>query len=330
MLRRCYCQPEVWPLGIEARLIPRRRVAEACLSANTLQRDLMEHQMHEEMADRAVSAAISTARALGLHVDDAVVLQNSNKLAIRLRSCDTFARIAPLQHQTAEFEIKLAGRLAERGSPAVALEPRVPSRVYERDGFAITFWTYHGPRRADVSPSAYATALAGLHAGLRGIDLPTPHFTDRIAEAGQIGTSRERSPALPDMDRVFLRELLNGLRRTILDRNAPEQLLHGEPYPGNLLSTDIGPLFIDLETCCRGPVEFDLAHAPEAVVAHYPNVDQALLGECRALVLAMVTAWRWDADDEFPNGQVWARRLVAALRDGPPWPSLDAMARALD
>ncbi|MFT7648036.1 MAG: hypothetical protein ACI8Y4_002786 [Candidatus Poriferisodalaceae bacterium] len=27
------------------------------------------------------------------------------------------------------------------------------------------------------------------------------------------------------------------------------------------MNTSAGPLFIDLETCCRGPVEFDLGYA---------------------------------------------------------------------
>jgi Ser/Thr protein kinase RdoA (MazF antagonist) len=40
-------------------------------------------------------------------------------------------------------------------------------------------------------------------------------------------------------------------------------ILHGEPHPGNVLTMENGLLFIDLETRCSGPVEFDLAHAPE-------------------------------------------------------------------
>ena len=60
---------------------------------------------------RAVAAAISIARALGLQVDDAIVLQNSNKLALRLLPCDALARVAPLANQVAQFEIELAGRL---------------------------------------------------------------------------------------------------------------------------------------------------------------------------------------------------------------------------
>ncbi|WP_028193789.1 hypothetical protein [Salinispora pacifica] len=76
-------------------------------------------------------------------------------------------------------------------------------------------------------------------------------------------------------------------------------------------------LFIDLETCCRGPVEFDLAHAPEEVGEHYPGVDIVLLRECRILVLAMITAWRWDRADRLPNGRQldanWLRQLRTAL-----------------
>ena len=101
------------------------------------------------------------------------------------------------------------------------------------------------------------------------------------------------------------------------ERGGVEQLLHGEPHPGNLLTTKNGLLFIDLETCCRGPVEFDLAHAPEEVSEHYPGVNQDLLRECRILVLAMITTWRWDRGDQFPNGRQlgteWLSQIRAAL-----------------
>jgi len=98
---------------------------------------------------------------------------------------------------------------------------------------------------------------------------------------------------------------------------AAEQLLHGEPHPGNLLTTKNGLLFIDLETCCRGPVEFDLAHAPEAVSEHYPGVNHDVLRACRVLVLAMITTWRWERDDQLPNGRQlgleWLSQIRAAL-----------------
>jgi hypothetical protein len=89
-------------------------------------------------------------------------------------------------------------------------------------------------------------------------------------------------------------------------------------------------LFIDLETCCRGPVEFDLAHVPEDVSERYADADEELLSECRVLVLAMVAAWRWDPGDQFPDGQRAARALLGALREGPPWPALDVVMRRPD
>lgn len=286
--------------------------------------------MQAPEVQRAVAAAISTAKALGLQVDDAVVLQNSNKLAMRLLPCDALARVAPMAHQVAQFEVELAGRLAETKSPAAALEPRVPRRVYERDGFAITLWTYYASVTADVAPADYANALSRLHAGMRKIEITAPHFTDRVAEAEQLVANRKQTPELADVDRELLSGTLKSLRRTIVDRGAAEQLLHGEPHPGNVLSTKIGPLFIDLETCCLGPIEFDLAHVPEAVIEHYPDVDHALLGECRALVLAMIAAWRWDTGDQFPNGRQWAQQFIRTLRKGAPWPSLHALARQLE
>jgi Ser/Thr protein kinase RdoA (MazF antagonist) len=231
--------------------------------------------------------------------------------------------VAPAAHQVAQFEVQLAQRLAGSGCPVAALEPRVEPRVHECDGFEVTLWTYYEPvNPGEIPPADFAEALQRLHAGMRELDdVPTPHFTDRVEDAQRLVASRERTPALADADRALLGDTLRRLRRMIGERGAPEQLLHGEPHPGNLLAAKNGLLFIDFETCCRGPVEFDLAHAPEEVGKHYPGVDQDLLRECRILMLAMITAWRWDRDDQLPDGRrlgvEWLGQIRAALdRDG--------------
>jgi aminoglycoside phosphotransferase (APT) family kinase protein len=271
---------------------------------------------------RAVAASVSVAAALGLTVDDMVVLQDSNRLTLRLLPCDVLARVAPVAHQAAQFEIELAQRLTASGSPVATLEPHVEPRVYERDGFVVTLWTYYEPAAPpEVSPASYANALERLHAGMRKVDVTTPHCTDRIEEAQQLVASRDRTPALVAADRELLDDTLRSMRKVIGERDGAEQLLHGEPHPGNVLTTKNGLLFIDLETCCRGPVEFDLAHAPEAVGEHYPGIDQDLLCECRILALAMNTTWRWDSDDQLPNGRrlgtEWLGQIRTALdRDG--------------
>ena len=272
--------------------------------------------MQASEVERAVAAAIASASALDMMVDEAIVLQNSNRLVLRLLPCDVVARVANvLQQSGAAFEVELAQRLAKTESPIAALEPRVAPRVYMRDGFVVTLWAYYEPvSPPEIAPAEYAHALKRLHVGMRQVDIATPHFTDRVAEAQWLVESRDHTPDLPDADRELLSNTLRSLRQGIVDRAAPEQLLHGEPHPGNVLKTKKGLLWADLETCCRGPVEFDIAHVPDAVSEHYPDADQELLRECRILMLAMVAAWRWDRDDQFPNGRRAAIELLSEMR----------------
>ena len=276
---------------------------------------------------RAIRAAIGVAAALDLPADDAVVLQSANRLTLRLIPCDVLARVTRVGQEDASVELQRAIRLAEAGCPVGVVEPRVGPAVHTRDGFAVTLWVYYEPATSPVSPPDYAAALARLHAGMREVDLASPGFRDRIADAEEVAADRRLSPELAEADRLLLAGTLSSLRGRIDDRGPAEQLLHGEPHPGNLLPTTSGPLFVDFETVCRGPVEFDLAHVPEAVCEHYPDVDRELLGDCRQLVLAMVAAWRWRLGDEFPHGSRWGQELLRALREGPPWPTLDTMSR---
>src|SRR5215469_17683975 len=67
----------------------------------------------------------------------------SNELALHLLPCGVFARVALVGQEVAALEIELALRLAGTASPVAALESRVEPRVYERDGFAVTLWTYY-------------------------------------------------------------------------------------------------------------------------------------------------------------------------------------------
>src|SRR5829696_4806706 len=272
---------------------------------------------------RAVAAATATASALGLRADDAIVLHVSNRLALRLLPSDVLARVARPTHEAGEFEVVLAARLAATDSPVALLDPRVAPGVYERDGFTMTLWTYYEPQTArELSPADYADALSRLHVGMQRVDVTTPHFTHRVREAELLVGSRDRTPELGDADRDLLLSTFSRVMPVIAGRGAEEQLLHGEPHPGNVLNTTNGPLFIDLETACRGPAEFDLAHVPKEVSECYAGIDHALLDDCRVLVLAMIAAWLLDPEDRFPSRRQAAQELLAALRAGPPYPAL--------
>jgi aminoglycoside phosphotransferase (APT) family kinase protein len=281
--------------------------------------------MEAAEARRAVAAAMSTAAGLDLAADDAIVLNDSNRLVIRLRPCDVVARVTPVTHfASAELEVELATRLAQLDSPVGVLDARVEPRVYVHDGFKIAMWAYFEPVRSRMLPPVeYAQALARLHAGLRRIEVTTPHFMDRVADIQRDVASRDVTPDLADTDRALLANTLRDLGRSIVDRRAPEQLLHGEPHPGNILNTKNGPLFIDFENTARGPVEYDLAWVPNEVSQHYPDADQDLLGECRAVVLAIVATHRWTRNDQHPSGRESGVAFLHVLREGPPWPALD-------
>ncbi|MET9764930.1 phosphotransferase [Streptomyces sp. NPDC006372] len=272
---------------------------------------------------RAVEAGRATVSDLGLQVDDVVVIHNSDRVVLRLVPCDVLVRVAPSgQLADAEFEVEVAHRLAGVDAPVAELDPRVAPRVHVRDAFAISLWTYYEPVGPEVAPADYADVFMRHHAALRRIDLDAPHFTDRVAVAMKAVNDREQSPELSDSDRRFLSETLGDLSAAISADQAGDQLLHGEPHPGNVLNTRRGPLFVDLATCCRGPIEFDLAHAPEEVVKHYAGADHDLTHRCRALNWGLFSAWRWRRDDQMPDRAHWRveglNRLRTALdRCGP-------------
>jgi Ser/Thr protein kinase RdoA (MazF antagonist) len=281
--------------------------------------------METSEARTAVRAAMSIVSSLGLVADDAVVLRDSDKLTLRVLPCDVVARIAHVGHEVAEFEVELARRLAASESPVARLDPRVEPRVYVRDGFAVTLWTYYEALpRQHIEPAEYARALERMHDGLRRINMQAPRFTDRVAEAQSLLAHRDRTPDLADGDRDLLSNTLRTLSLAIEDRGAPEQLLHGEPHPGNVMSTKDGLVFIDLETCCRGPVEFDIAHAVdlegsrpdlEPVSERYPKADRELVALCRVLMLAMITTWRWNREDQLPDRRRLRVEWITKLRE---------------
>jgi Phosphotransferase enzyme family len=279
---------------------------------------------------RAVDAAGATASELGLQVDDAVVVHNSDRIAVRLTPCDVLARVAPLSlhggrgQAGMEFEAEVARRLAETDSPVGELEPRVDPGVHVRDAFALTFWTYYesvvADRRggapleqlgmsSDLAPADYANALVRLHAGLRKIDLQAPHITARVAGWTKGAGDPEQTPDLRDSDRELVSDTLRRVSAAMSCWGSDEQLLHGEPHPANVLSTRRGPLFIDVGTCQRGPVEYDLAYVPDEVAEHYPGADQDLVHQFRILMWAGVTTMRWNRNDQIPNRDV--RRIEA-------------------
>lgn len=282
--------------------------------------------MEEPELERAIAAAKAVAAASGLRASDATVVRNSDRAAIRLGPDDVLARVAPpAHHEGAAFEVEVARRLAETDSPVAELDPRVEPMVQVSGGFAVSLWTYYEHRpSSEISPTEYARALAHFHSGLREIDLEAPHFTERVAGALRLVADLDQTPELSDPDRDLLGTALERFGGAVSSSGALEQLLHGEPHPENLLNTTRGPLFIDLGTCVRGPIEFDIAHGllptegheigATELCAQYPGANPELIDQSYVLIWAMITMWRWNRDDQMPDRLFWAAEGVRRVR----------------
>jgi hypothetical protein len=290
--------------------------------------------MEAAEADRAVAAATAVVAGLGLRVADAHVLNDSNRLVVRLLPCDVVARVSPPGHfASAAREVELARRLgATADAPIVRLHPDVEPRLHLHDDHEVSLWSHVEPvPDDDFSPAAYADALGRLHAGLRKIDLATaPHVLDRAESTRRdAADDRRTTPDLADADRDLLLRTLDAAGRAIGERDTTvvvQQLLHGEPHRGNVLATaDEGPRFFDFENACYRPVEYDLAWVPDAVARATPDLDPSLLDACRGLVLAIIATHRWSAGDRHPSGRVSGAAFLDALRAGPPGPAIDAV-----
>ncbi len=172
---------------------------------------------------RAIAAATSVAASLDLPASDAIVLHNSNRLALRLTPCDVLARVAPVGHEAAQFEVELAQRLAEVGCPVGLLEPRVDPLVYTRDGFdsdAVDLLRARDTSRLTSRLRQGAGAAARRHAQGRCAE-PAVHGSDRgggrsRCQPGSLAGARRRRPRVPQRQ---ARKPATGDRATAAPRN---------------------------------------------------------------------------------------------------------------
>jgi Ser/Thr protein kinase RdoA (MazF antagonist) len=263
-----------------------------------------------ERSWRAVAAAVALARENGLRVEEPAVLNDLFSLMVHLRPAPVVARVATLMPRLRapiadwlDLEIAVTTFLSDRGAPVVAPSRELPAGPHERDGFAISFWTYVEPD-PDRTPTAAdcSAMLPDLHDALRSYPGELPALCANDIPRGLEMLDRDAT-GLSGTDVDLLRVSAERLRPLWEAPGDEAQPLHGDAHPGNLISTrDGGLLWIDFEDVCLGPVEWDLATImdPGAVAAHH-RPDPEVLARCtelRALQVALcLIAFRGDFGD---------------------------------
>lgn len=222
----------------------------------------------------------------------------------------------PAITNASKLELSVARHLLGQNAPAVGPASDLPQMVHENDGFEMTFWRYEPTDGSEPSSGSTAAALSELHQALCTYAGTLPSCEGELAAVSDVLADRHRAPALPDRGRrQVLQRALGDLTtelRQLIPSKAP---IHGSPHSGNQIARTGSVLFLDFETTCLGPLEWDLAHVNDDVAHDYPaEVDPRVLAVCRGLVSAKTATWCW-AKYDHPDLRWHAEHHLQVVED---------------
>jgi len=249
----------------------------------------------------AVEAAVRVAEKFGLRVEVPVLLRSTNNVVAWLRPSAVVAKVGVGQPRGLSTEVSVASELSALGAPVVPLAPEIPAAVHVLDEFTMSFWRYYPqPPDVEIAAERIAVALLDFHSACAQIsaELRTalPSYLAALRSVSELLSDAKRLSALPATDRQLLIRVFDHLwtRLPVASCADTHVVIHGSPHPYNVLLVDGTPRFIDLETTCIGPIEWDLAHtSPDTVRNYTSSVDTQLLEICRDLVRVTTAAWCW-------------------------------------
>jgi Ser/Thr protein kinase RdoA (MazF antagonist) len=137
----------------------------------------------------------------------------------------------------------------------------LPPGPHERDGLWITLWKFvpHDGQAPPPEPRELGRSLRRLHVQLAefpGDLAPLSGTRDWLA---RLLAGLRPSPSLTRKDIDRLRFKLDALTPAVFESSLPAQALHGDASMSNVLRTDSGLVWNDLEDVCAGPVAWDIA-----------------------------------------------------------------------
>ncbi len=252
------------------------------------------------ITSNAITRAVALARSFGLTVQGAVSLRSTNNVVVWLRPAPVVAKIGAGCNSRLALELEVALELQEHGGPVVAPAHDIPAVVHSLDGLDVTFWQYHPqPVDGEMSADRLAAGLCKLHSALERLSpalrARLPSYLQELEQARALLADSARTPALADADRTLLADTLKQLLAILSERAPPAAhvAIHGSPHSYNILQAAGEPLFIDFETTCMGPVEWDAAYLDDAARYFAVPLDRKLLWACRGMVSVWTAALCW-------------------------------------
>ena len=216
----------------------------------------------------SLAAAQAVAREHGVACDEAVRIAAGSNVLVHLKPAPVVARVmtgTAVLHDDAERwlarEVAVGAFLAERTELVVPPSDILPPGPHEQDGLWMTLWKFvsHDEQAPPPEPRELGRSLRELHAALAD-------FPGDLAPLSEVRDWLERllgelraSPPLTQRDIDGLRFELDALKPTVFESSLSAQALHGDASISNLLRTDSGLVWNDLEDVCAGPVAWDIS-----------------------------------------------------------------------
>lgn len=240
-------------------------------------------------------AAVNVGEEHGVDASAPVLLQQTNNTVVWLRPSSVVAKVAT--RADAKLDVRLehaiGKELATLGADTAAPVEGTEPVEHAATGFVVTLWERLEGLNAEVPGRSLSKSLAALHAALAKTHTNLPSFWSELLRARVALDDDAFMAALAPPDRSFLRSVYDTGLAALEGLDLDRQRLHGEPHDGNRLLTAHGLRWIDFESCCVGPLEWDLAFQSAEVSAAFPNVDDDLLRRLRRLNSARVATWCW-------------------------------------
>ncbi|MFI7650916.1 phosphotransferase enzyme family protein [Micromonospora sp. NPDC049460] len=278
-------------------------------------------------AEEAIDAATSAAIGAGVPAHDATVMRIGENGVVLLPGARVLARVAPRAAKGSDprREIEVAAWLASQQVPVV--HPARPEPIIVGQ-YVVSLWEYlPDSRPADVV--VLAECLRRLH----GIPIPK-NFLPYLSPFDKFDERLEAGTNIDTGDRLFLRQLRDELsaRWATAEFALGEAVLHGDAHMENLLVTASGrEAFVDLETVCIGPPEWDLtltalyyecgwfSEKEYIAFAQAYGLDVRLSPSwsiLRLIRMLRMTLWLAQSADIDPQRQRQLRHRIDTLRDG--------------
>ncbi len=157
-------------------------------------------------------------------------------------------------------EVAVAVFVAERSDLVVGPTDLLPPGPHVQDGLWMTLWKFvpHDAQALPPEPRQLGRSLRRLHAVLAGFPGDLPPLSETRDWLERLLVELRPSPALTRQDIDSLRFKLDALTPVVFESSLPAQALHGDASLSNLLRTESGLVWNDLEDVRAGPVAWDV------------------------------------------------------------------------